>query len=419
MENRRSRLSREGVAGFATVARMANQAFIKNLNERRLLTLLRVEQRLTRSDIARRLGLTRSTVTNLVDGLAALDLVAEVPEASAARASRTAHAARPDMGRPGIDVALHPPGSYFIGVEIGVGQMRMVLLDMALQVCRQEELAVAEESSPAQVLQRIADFLRRCRAGVAQPERLRSLCVTVPGLVRRDGFIVHLPILGWRDVNFLAMAAEQLDLPVLIDNNAHAAAFGEVYGHPKASRDLIVFLKLGNGCGGAAIVNGRLLRGSSGTAAEFGHLRVASDGLRCSCGARGCLEPTVNLGALAHYVSQARFTGGTDPAAVIAAAQQGDPRAKAVLAEYARALGLGLVSLTNTFNPSDIVVGGSLQPLVHACLPALQNLVRDGIVPGMDIPAVSVSRNGLYECAIGAAALAHQQAFDEACVGLA
>lgn len=392
---------------------MANQAFIKNLNERRLLTLLRVEQRLTRSEIARRLGLTRSTVTNLVDGLAALDLVSEVPDEGVQQAPRQ------DLGRPGIDVALNPTGSYFIGAEIGVGQMRMVLMDMALKVRKQADISLAEGSSPAQALRRIADFLARCQAAVAQPDRIRSVCVTVPGLVRSDGLIVHLPILGWKNVNFLTMATEKLALPVLIDNNANAAAFGEVYCHPKASRDLIVFLKLGNGCGGAAVINGRLLRGSSGTAAEFGHLRIASDGPVCSCGARGCLEPTVNQAALAHYVSQARYGGGADPAALIESAHQGDTRAKAVLADYARALGLGLVSLTNLFNPSDIVIGGSLQPLVQACLQPLEQALQAGIVQGMQMPAVSTSRNGMFECAIGAAALAHQQAFDEAYVGLA
>src|ERR1700712_1851723 len=115
---------------------MANQAFIKNLNERRVLTLLRVEQRITRADIARRLNLMRSTVTNIVDGLVERDLVSEVQQAAAPKERRQ------DLGRPGIDVALNATGSYFIGVEIGVDQLRLVLVDMSLQIVRKAEFAV-------------------------------------------------------------------------------------------------------------------------------------------------------------------------------------------------------------------------------------------------------------------------------------
>ena len=104
-------------------------------------------------------------------------------------------------------------------------------------------------------------------------------------------------------------------IPVSIENNTNAAAFGEVYRHPKLSDDLILFLKLGNGCGGAAIINGRLLRGTSGVATEFGHMRVAKDGPRCHCGQTGCLETHVNLAALARYLAEEGAAVAADPAA--------------------------------------------------------------------------------------------------------
>ncbi len=392
---------------------MANQAFIKNLNERRVLTLLRVEQRLTRADIARRLDLMRSTVTNIVDDLIERGLVSEVAQGTIAKAPRQ------EMGRPGVDVALSSGGSYFVGAEIGVGLLRLVLMDMTLQVLRKSEVSLGSAAKPDQVVKRIADFLAKCQQGLEQPERIRSVSVTVPGLVRSDGFIVHLPILGWKDVNFLEVARQRLNLPVLIDNNANAAAFGEVYCHPKESRDLIVFLKLGNGCGGAAIINGRLLRGTSGTAAEFGHMRVGGQGPVCSCGRHGCLEPLVNLDALNRYLEMSGFRQSTDPTEVAVAADKGDRKAQAAVTMYVDALVRGIITIANLFNPSDIVLGGTLRPIVEVALSLLTHEVQREIVPGMAPPKLALSRNGFYECAIGAAALAHQQEFDEASVGLA
>ena len=111
---------------------MTNQIFIRNMNERRVLTLLRQEGKLSRAEIARRLSLTRSGVTYLVDALLALNLVTE------ATAGPTPSR---ELGRPGVALSLNPTGHYFLGVEIGVAVMRFALVDMALQQARTKTLA--------------------------------------------------------------------------------------------------------------------------------------------------------------------------------------------------------------------------------------------------------------------------------------
>ena len=116
------------------------------------------------------------------------------------------------------------------------------------------------------------------------------------------------------------------------------ASDGEVYRYPKQSDDLILFLKLGNGCGGAAIIDGRLLRGTSGVATEFGHMRVAEGGPRCHCGQTGCLETHVNLAALARYLAEAGGKPEADPAAVAEAVRQGDAAGASTVHKLARYL---------------------------------------------------------------------------------
>ena len=262
---------------------MTNQGFIRNMNQRRILTLLRREGRLSRAEIARRLSLTRSAITYLADGLLTEKLVAEAPPDAGDPQIR-------DAGRPGVALSLNPTGHYFLGVEIGVTEMRFALVDMTLAPVLTKTVTLHKPPKPAEAIQAIDTFFKECATEKRYRGRIRAIGVTVPGLVRSDGLVLHLPILGWREVNFLALAKRTFDIPIAIENNTNAVAFGEVYRHPKLSHDLVLFLKLGNGCGGAAIIDGSLLRGTSGVATEFGHMRVADSG----CGSveiRGQLRP--------------------------------------------------------------------------------------------------------------------------------
>jgi len=297
--------------------------------------------------------------------------------------------------------------------------MRFALVDMAMEPARTKVINLSRPLSPRQAIRHIATFLAACERDPHFQGRIRAIGVTVPGLVRSDGFVLHLPILGWRDVNFLALAGQHFDIPVSIENNANAAAFGEVYRYPKQSDDLILFLKLGNGCGGAAIIDGRLLRGTSGVATEFGHMRVANGGPRCHCGQIGCLETHVNLEALARYLAEAGAAPDADPTAVAGTVRRGDAAARSAVRKLAHYLAIGMVNLTNLFNPSDIVLGGTLRPVLELSLDTLRQQVAAGIVSGVKPPAIVLSQSDLFECAIGAAAIAHHEQFDTTALSLA
>ena len=386
---------------------MANQTLVRNVNVRRVITLLRVEGPTPRADIARRLSLTRSTITNVVDDLIRRKLVVEMPQEKSE--------GRRELGRPGINVRLNPNGAYFLGAEIEVGVVRFALLDLAGTVAEKRTVN-ADTTRPEDAVETIRAVHASLEQRPKYRGKIRALGLTVPGLVRSDGLVVHLPILGWKNVKLLQLAAAQMEAQLFIENNTNAAAFGEVYTHPGPGRDFIVYLKLGIGCGGAAIMNGRLMRGGRGTAAEFGHMRVADGGPLCSCGRRGCLESYVNLAALSQgFAPGEKLEIGalmTLPAKVAAAVMNDVPRAKEITESITGHLITGLVSLTNIFNPSEIVLGGLMRPLLSAHLPRIMQGVRSGIVPGMAMPKLNLSAGEEYECAIGAASIAHHQSFD-------
>ena len=382
---------------------MTNQGFIRNMNQRRILTLLRREGGLSRAEIARRLSLTRSAVTYLADALLTEKLVFE-----AAADDRPVR----DAGRPGVALSLNPTGNYFLGVEIGVTAMRFALVDMTLAPARTKTITLRKPPKPAEAIQAIDSFFKECAAEKPFRGHIRAIGVTVPGLVSSDGLVLNLPILGWREVNFLAPAKRTFCLPIAIENDTNAVAFGEVYRHPKQSHDLVLFLKLGNGCGGAAVIDGNLLRGTSGVATEFGHMRVADGGPQCPCGQMGCLETRVNLAALARYLTEEHSTLAAEPEQIAQAIATGDVTARAAVRRLEAYLAIGMINLVNIFNPSDIVLGGAMRPILALCLESLREKVTAGIVAGIKPPKIALSRDDAFECAVGAAAIAHHEQFD-------
>jgi N-acetylglucosamine repressor len=387
---------------------MANQSLVRHINERRLLGILRVSGPVSRAELARRLSLTRASITGMIDDLLARGMVSEK--------AREGGAERRDVGRPGIDIALEPKGAYFLGVEIGVGVLRFALLDLAAGVAETDEMPFDRGLAPEAVVRLVADKLAALRGQALYRDNIRALGVTVPGLVRRDGHVINLPILGWKDVNLSALIAAEIELPCHVENNANAAAFGHIYSDPRPHHGVVVYLKIGTGCGGAVIIDDKLLRGGNGLGTEFGHLRIAADGPLCSCGQRGCMETFVNLKALQRYATNRDVDeAATDPqlpAQVAAGLAVGDPDAERAVSTLAGHLTDGLVDITNIFDPDEVVLGGAMLPVLDAVIERVAGPLGRRMVPGMSLPLLTVSRIGAFECAIGAAALAHHEEFD-------
>ena len=161
---------------------MTSQSFIRNMNERRILSLLRREGSLSRAEIARRLSLTRSAMTYLAEGLMATGLVAEAEAPAANRQSR-------DAGRPGVALSLDPTGGYFLGAEIGVRLIRLALLDMALRTGEDKDHRPAAAADPGGGDRFHQEFPRRLRGGPALPRARarRRRHRARPGAQRRPG----------------------------------------------------------------------------------------------------------------------------------------------------------------------------------------------------------------------------------------
>jgi glucokinase len=189
------------------------------------------------------------------------------------------------------------------------------------------------------------------------------------------------------DIDFRSRMAERFRLPVGIENDANAATYAEFHFGAGRDVDSLVMLTLGTGCGGGAVVEGKLYRGW----AEFGHIVIVFDGLPCqgSCTGRGHLEPYVT-GLAATKLAQAEFGPAVDAHRLVRLASEGEPRAVEILAGIGRHLGAGIGSLVNIFNPQLVVIGGGFAAAGDFVLdPAREILRREALArAGYRIPIV-------------------------------
>lgn len=336
------------------------QAGLRRRNMALVMGALAAGESVTRAAVAAEVGLTRATVSTLVDELLAAGLVEEQG------------AQRPGtVGRPGTVLALTESGPAGIGAEIGVDHLAACAVDLRGRVRVRAERPAANRGRGADaVLAELAaltgDVIAQAAAAGLTPVRTT---VAVPGLIGPDhGTVLRAPNLGWEDVPLAAAFGGQ-DLDTAVENEANLGALAELWlgGHDGRLTDF-VHVSAEIGIGAALVVEGRLFRGARGFAGELGHVPVRPEGPRCSCGATGCLETYAGEEAL---LRAAGVTTGRG-AALKAAAVAGDPSALRALEEAGAALGIALSGAVNLLDPQAVVVGGPLADLAPWLLPGVR-----------------------------------------------
>jgi len=237
----------------------------------------------------------------------------------------------------------------------------------------------------------------------------------------RTGTVVHAPNLGWRDVALSLRLREVLNAPVVVVNDARAAAFAEwKHGAGMGSTDMFL-LALGTGVGGSAVVGGRLLEGGSHACGEVGHITIVVGGRKCHCPNWGCFEAYVGGWAIAE---RAREAVRSDPAGgtylleraeseelitaqtVFQAYRNGDPLSGRLVRETERFLADGAVSVVNAFNPSVLVMAGGLVAGMPGFVPVVESAIRARCQPPAAGARVVPAALGEDAALIGAACVA-------------
>ena len=247
---------------------------------------------------------------------------------------------------------------YAVGVDIGGTKVLAGVVDRAgVVLARARRDTPHRSSAPAVVEDTIVEAVDELRATYD----VGAVGVGAAGFVDRAGTVLFAPHLSWRGEPLQDVLARRLGLPVVVDNDANAAAHAETrFGAARGKRHAVC-VTLGTGIGGAIVVDGRVMRGAHGLAGEFGHMQVVPDGRLCECGQVGCWEQYCSGKALARAVAEAgpgpRPVSGPD---ITRAAAAGEPWALAAFDEVGRWLGVGLAGLVSAFDPEVVVVGGGL-----------------------------------------------------------
>ena len=344
-----------GVGSTPSSVRISNLALI-------LESVLGASPPASRADVAGELGLTRSTVSRLVDELIAGQFLVEGAPVSGPR------------GRPGVPLTAAPNGLMSLGLEVNADRMAAMVVDLTGAVLRSATMEMdVIAAGPVEALgllgHKAGDLLKNLPAST----RLVGAHLAIPALIDRTGTtVVRAPNLGWdgvRPADHLTALLEGREWSFRASNDVDCSALTLLRGPSSVVKERGSFIYVTGevGIGSSVIIDGRQLSGRHGWASELGHVCVVSEGGRtCGCGATGCLETVVGLRGLLEE------TGAPSIDGLVAKLEDGDERAVGKLSAAARALGRALGAALNLLDLEQVMLGGHLGTLAPWLLPDLQ-----------------------------------------------
>ncbi|MPY77521.1 MAG: ROK family protein [Actinophytocola sp.] len=357
---------------------------VRRYNRSSLLRVLHVTGPCTRAVLATELGLNRSTIKTLVDGLAEAGVVEE----------RVPRSGRGAAGRPSLLVLPQPQAAVVLAVDIQVEHVAIALVGLGGQILGRNRWNLhGRMGEPGEVITHVIESTQLLTADLGVSPVAAG--ISVPGVARRsDGYIHEAPNLRWHDVPLGELMSAGLGIPATVGNDAEFGALAEhVRGVARGSDD-VVFVSADVGVGGGVIAQGSSLRGGGGYVGEIGHMIVRPGGRRCYCGNVGCWETEVGEAALARALDLPEDSPrGAIVAELRVLGEAGTAGER--LAEFAEWLTLGLVSIVNVLGPELVVLGDLFTALPPPVLDAVGEQVRERSMVSRAVGGVRVVTSAL------------------------
>ncbi|MER5418412.1 ROK family transcriptional regulator [Streptosporangium roseum] len=352
------------------------QEEIRRHNAGTLLRHVHLGGPVSRTALAERMRLNRSTIMALTAELTAAGLVREELPADTGRAGRPSLVVRPESDR-----------VYVLAFDVAVDRLVAARVTLGgIMLDRREAVRPRAGADLDRVVEVLARFGRQLHRA-APPD---SVCVGVGasycGMIRPgDGMVRFGPDMGWVDQAFGSELGRRLGLglPVSVGNEAHLGALAEQQRGAGAGFQNLIYLHGDVGVGGGIIVGGKLLDGDSGYACELGHMVVnPHNGRPCGCGSHGCLEAEVGERALLDAAHRPAELSGRDAVrAVVSDADRGDPTARDALHHVGDWLGIGVANLINLFNPGIVIFGGMLREMYPGAAAQVRARIAANVLP--------------------------------------
>ena len=352
----------------------SNVRLKKVILKKRIIQLLYLEGNKSIPDIGRATGMSIPTITRTIAELIEEGFVLD-NGIGASIGGR-----RPNL------YLLNDEARYVLAIDMGRFSLRLAVLNLHHQIVSSEATIVSELEHDETIVDKIYKKFKEIlsNAGI-DPGKLIGIGIAFPGLIdAKTG--MSQTYKNFSDRSLSKIFEDKFELPVYVENDARVMSLGETFFGLAQGKDNVLCLKIGSGIGMGMILNGKLYRGNSGFAGEFGHLEVEPEGKLCICGKRGCLE-TVASGTALALRAQNDMTNGMvsilgklsgenpekiDAEMIIQAAHLEDQYAIGLLSELGEQLGRGIAVLINIFNPEMIIIGGKIGAAENYILDPLQ-----------------------------------------------
>ncbi|MGI6125876.1 MAG: ROK family protein [Planifilum sp.] len=389
-----------------------DQSLIKKINQSIVLEMIRNHCPISRAQIAELTGLTKGTVSTIVNDLMKDHLVYEIGPG------------RSSGGRRPVMLMFNKVAGYAVGVDLGVNYLLTVLTDLQGNIVH-EQITPYQDLTYEEILSLLKKDLRTViDQAPSSTYGIIGIGIGIPGIVGNDGTILFAPNLGWKDVDLKGVIHNEFQVPVWIDNEANTGALGEkLYGAGQEASNL-VYVSVGIGIGTGIVLNGELYKGISGFSGEIGHTTIEVNGKKCRCGNKGCWELYASEHAL---MQQAKFLsifrGGDDREinleTLIRLADEGHTEVINLFNQVGEYLGVGTMNLILSFNPELVIIGNRLSKAQPWIVNPIKKVLNNRLMPyHREKLRVEFSSLGVYSSALGASSLAISNFFSHSKVTL-
>ncbi|GAB2567250.1 ROK family transcriptional regulator [Gracilibacillus alcaliphilus] len=395
--------------------RTGDLKLIQQLNESVILEMIRDHGPISRSQIAKELGISPTTVTSAVNLLMAKDLVTEDGIGISSG------------GRKPVLLRFNPTAHSIIGVAVTNTKIAIAELDLNGNV-KQREDHDTHNARGNDIVELLLEKLERFVQKHPNLLHCQGISVVLPGIVdAQHGVVSYNSKLNLFNVPLVKLIEKKLGIPTYIDNDANSYVLSHYYFGSSAKYKNLIYITIGEGIGSGIMINGQIFRGSNGSAGEIGHTSVAPDGAVCECGGQGCLESYVSWPVIYGKIVSAVISNSTPtlipmmtngdinqitPAIFLKALKEGDQLCENIMKEMVRYLSTAIKDYIHLFDPEAIILSGSIVQDNHQLIEQLQEEVAKKVISNLRSKVnIQLSPVGSEKRMLGAAAILFHNKF--------
>lgn len=356
-----------------------NHSKIKESNRKKIISLLLEKNEITKLDISRILDISITTVSTNITELKSEGIVEDVRSLESTG------------GRKAIAIKLNENCRYSIGIALTPNHIKITLVNLKKKIV--EDLRIRYRSNGIEnlitIIKENLDLIMKKYD--LKSENLLGVGFSLPGTVDfNEGIIKYSYLLGIKDFN-LKEKFEYLNVPVYVDNEANLSAYYEFLNRKGMLKNLL-YVSITDGLGLGIIIDGKIYRGENNSSGEFGHIKVAIDGKKCKCGAKGCLEAYTSMNALIDNYNEISLEDISDIDEFEELYMQDDLATKKALDKYLKILGIGISNLIMLLDPNSIIIGGDINNLLADKINILKKVVyKDNLFTDENSCSISVA----------------------------